>query len=180
MLTEQGIVQKVYGGKASVLVQRSPACAHCDSNGSCEISNDKTMTIEMSNALHAKMDDRVEISLPAHSLLKLSFVVYFLPVVGLVAGALLGNSLASYFGVADITGSLAGGVAGLVGTYFVMKRVNSGARAKMEYRPRMTRILSGDSSPFDDNKSDRIADSVLTRSGHGPLNSRWQSPGKDR
>jgi len=138
------------------------------------------MTIEITNTLHAKIDDRVEISLPANSLLKLSFVVYFLPVVGLVAGAALGNAFASYFGVSDAAGALTGGVMGLVGAYYIMKWVNSGARTKMEYRPRITRILSADSSQCDDSISDHIAGSVLTRSGPVPLNSRGLPPGKDR
>ncbi len=180
MLTEQGIVQKVYGGKASVLVQRSPACAHCDSSGACEMADDKIMTIELSNTLHAEIDDRVEIGLPANSLLKLSLVVYFLPVVGLILGASLGDTFASYFGVADLTGALAGGVMGLVGTYFIMKWVNRGAQAKMNYRPRITRIVSAGPSQSDDSISGHIADSVLTRSGPGPLNSQGLSPEKDR
>jgi sigma-E factor negative regulatory protein RseC len=180
MLTEQGIVEKVYGEKATVRVQRSSACAHCDSSGSCEIANDKIMTIELSNELHAKIDDRVEISLPANSLLKLSFVVYFLPVVGLIAGASLGHAFASYFGASDATGALTGGVMGLVGAYFTMKRVNSGARTKMEYRPRITRILSAGGSPRGDNISDHTADTVLTRPGPVPLNSQAPLPGKDR
>ena len=87
MSNEEGIVEKTYRDKATVRIQRSSACAHCQSRGACQTLSDKEMLIDVTNDLDAKDGDRVEISIPTRSLLKLSLLVYFLPIVALVIGA---------------------------------------------------------------------------------------------
>jgi sigma-E factor negative regulatory protein RseC len=164
MLTEEGVIEKVFADRATVLLRRSAACAHCDSQGACEVADEKNMHVVLANDLHGGVGDRVEISLPAHSLLKLSLVVYFVPVVALIIGAALGDSWGPLFEVKAATGSIIGGGAGLFGTYLLMKWVNGIARSKMEYRPRMTRIIDTEPLQPDDSKSDHTGDTFLTRS----------------
>jgi sigma-E factor negative regulatory protein RseC len=158
MITEEGIIENVFRDKATVLFRRSAACAHCESQGACEVADEKNMHIVISNDLHATVGDRVEISLPSHSLVKLSLVVYFLPVVALILGATMGDAWGSFFQVEPITGSIIGGGVGLVGTYFLLKWVNRGAKKKMEYRPRMTRIIRTGPPQPDDSRSTRTGD----------------------
>lgn len=170
MLTEEGIIENVLGDRATVLLRRSAACAHCESQGACEVADENSMHVVLKNELHAHVGDQVEISLPSHSLLKLSFVVYFVPVVALVAGAALGDSWSPMLGMKAATGAIVGGGLGLFATYFLMKWVNRIARSRMEYRPRMTRIIRTiDAEPpqHDDSKSDRTGGTFVTHSTPG-------------
>ncbi|MFC1883641.1 SoxR reducing system RseC family protein [Thermodesulfobacteriota bacterium] len=141
MATEEGIIEKAFENKAVVRIQRSSACAHCQSKGACEMLSDKEMLIEVSNQLHAKDGDRVEISLPARSLLKMSLFVYFLPIVALVIGAVLGGEFAGVFHLTSTMGSIGGGAVFMAGAYFLLKRLNRGAEGSYEYQPQITRIL---------------------------------------
>jgi sigma-E factor negative regulatory protein RseC len=164
MITEEGIIENVYKDRAVVLLKRSAACAHCESHGTCEVADEKNMHVVLANDLHARAGDHVEIGLPSHSLLKLSLVVYFLPVVALVVGACLGNAWGPSFQSTPTSGAIVGGGIGLLGTYFLMKWVNRGAGKRMEYRPRMTRIIRTEPLQPDDSKSDRIEDTFSTHS----------------
>ena len=172
MLSEEGVIEKVFNGRATVLLRRNAACAHCESQGACEVADEKNMHVVLTNDLHARVGDHVEISLPAHSLLKLSLAVYFVPVVALVVGAALGDAWGPLFEVKAATGSIIGGGAGLFGTYFFMKWVNRVARSKMEYRPRITRIIEIEPPQPDDSKSDRTGDTFSTHSVPAPRSNR--------
>jgi sigma-E factor negative regulatory protein RseC len=99
------------------------------------------MLVDVSNELDAKDGDRVEISIPTHSLLKLSLFVYFLPVVALVIGAAVGGGIAGSFQLSQTAASILGGAAFMALTYLLLRRLNRGAEKKIDYQPRITRIL---------------------------------------
>ena len=130
MVREEGTVQKVFPGKAIIKVQRHAACEHCDSRGACDIFEGKEVEVEVINELDAKEGDRVEVSVPGRSLLKLSLFVYFIPVVVLVVGACVGNVMAPALGMAPPIASIViGGIAmGL--TFWVLKKMD-----KFAYMP---------------------------------------------
>ena len=142
MVREEGTVQKVFPGKAIIKVQRHAACEHCDSRGACDIFEGKEVEVEVINELDAKEGDRVEVSVPGRSLLKLSLFVYFIPVVVLVVGACVGNVMAPALGMAPPIASIViGGIAmGL--TFWVLKKMDKFAMSSEAYTPRVTRILS--------------------------------------
>ncbi len=141
MEIEEGIIEKASKRKALVRIQPSSACASCDSRDTCDVTSDKKMVIEVANDLQARIGDRVEISMPEGSLLKLSFLVYFLPVVALVAGAILGARLAPIFNMESTPASVLGGGLAMAIVFCVLKWIDRGSNAKDKYYPRMTRIL---------------------------------------
>ena len=151
MIIEQGIVEEIRGRKALVRIQKSAACAGCPTRDSCEVGSDRPMRIEVANDPGARVGDRVEISMPAATLMKLSLMVYFLPVVALVAGAVTGNALAGYLHADPTAASVAGGGLAMAMTYFVLKWMDRGAGVRETYRPRMTRVFhgSGPHSPLE-------------------------------
>ncbi|MBW1731304.1 MAG: SoxR reducing system RseC family protein [Deltaproteobacteria bacterium] len=154
MVKEQGVIEKVFSRKAIVKVQRHSACEHCDSRGMCDVFEGKEMEVEVINDLQAKVGDRVELSVPGRSLLKLSLFVYFIPVIALLIGAYLGNLWAPSLNMSPPLASiLAGGLAMGV-TFFVLKRIDRSALSKEYYIPRVTRvILSAEPQlPADDSK----------------------------
>jgi len=142
MITEQGVIEEIVQQKAVVRIQKSSACAGCDSHGSCMAMEDKTMLIELANELQANVGDRVELGMRSGSLIKLSLLIYFFPVIGFVAGAFIAAAWAESLHIDSTTASLLGGIIVMAITFFVLKWLNRGAQDKGEYRPRMTRILA--------------------------------------
>jgi len=146
MIKEEGIVEKVIKQKAIVSVQKSAACANCPSKSECEMLSERNMKIKVVNKLHAKAGDRVEISLPEKSLLKLATMVYFLPVIALIIGAYAGEKWAQFFHVPSTWASITGGGITMVITFYALKRIDKVQDDNSEQIPRMTRILSNASS----------------------------------
>jgi sigma-E factor negative regulatory protein RseC len=142
MLTETGVVEKASPETAVVLVERSSACEHCRSRGACETFSGRTMRVEVENELGAAEGDRVEISVPAASVLKLSFLVYLVPVAALVAGAYVGELWVEGVVEDPTPYALVAGVLAMVGAFLLVRRFErSASRPSSDYRPRMSRVL---------------------------------------
>jgi len=141
MEIEKGIVEKASKRKAIVLIQKSSACATCDSKDSCGVSSDKKIVIEVTNDLQAKIGDLVELSMPESSLLKLSLLVYLLPVVALIAGACLGAELAPVLHMDTTLASVIVGCSAMAIVFCILKWLDGISNFREKYYPRMTRIL---------------------------------------
>ncbi len=141
MAIEEGLVLEASGRKALVRIQQSSACATCGSRDSCDISSDDNTTIELSNDLKAKIGDRVQISLPESSLLKLSLLVYMLPVIALVAGACVGAELATWLNTDSTLTSVVSGCSAMAIVFCVLRWLDGISDFRKKYYPRMTRIL---------------------------------------
>jgi len=141
MITEQGIIETVSGLRAMVRVEKSSACASCQSRESCHEASGKDMIIEVANDLGAREGDRIEISIPGGSFLILSLLVYLLPVAALIAGAVLGGAFAGALHMNGTVASIVGGCLGIGVTFYGLKRLDRSTRGQKEFRPRMTRIL---------------------------------------
>jgi sigma-E factor negative regulatory protein RseC len=152
MIKEQGIIEKVKNNKATVRVQKTPACEHCKSNASCSIEK-REMRVQLENDLHVKIGDQVELSVPEGSIVKVSMFVYLFPIIALMIGAFIGAALGEIFRVnQSISAALTGGVA-LCIVFFALKRFEKTEKFKMKYQTRMTRIISSAEFPplSDDN-----------------------------
>lgn len=141
MPTEEGIIEKTSHSNAVVRIQKSSACAHCESRGACHVSEGNAMLIEVPNDLQAKVNDHVEISLPEGSLLKLSLLVYFVPILALIAGAIGGSMLAQSFNLQPTLAPIVCGGFAMGITFCVLKRLDRSGHARRNYQPRITRIL---------------------------------------
>ena len=122
MVTEEGVIEKIFHQKALVRIQKSSACAHCDSRGACQVISDKEMLVEIANELQAKVGDHVELSVLETSLLKLSLLVFFLPIVALVVGAYAGGALADFFDIESTISSVIGGALAMGFAFFALRR----------------------------------------------------------
>lgn len=90
MLEEIGRVVKIEGSQALVEMNRHSACAHC---GVCALGRHDKMEILVSNNLGAKINEQVKVTVSGPVILKSAFVVYIIPLFGLILGYLLGWSL---------------------------------------------------------------------------------------
>jgi len=141
MITEEGIVQQVQTTKAFILINRSSACAGCHAQSACNPSEHKEMIVEAINDLHARVGDRVQISVPSGSLLKATFIVYFVPVLALVLGAIAGSKLAPSMQMDATLTSILCGVLSMATVFGMVKIFDKSANSKSQYWPRITRIL---------------------------------------
>ena len=147
MPTEEGVIEDIRGRKAMIRIQKSSHCASCGSRDSCGVHGNQERIIELTNSLQALTGDRVEISIPEGSLLKLSFLVYFMPILALVIGALLGDSLARFAGSPSSLPPVLGGAVALFISFYGLKKVDQKRGVKRRLEPRMTRILSSGAPP---------------------------------
>ena len=97
MIEEIGIVVKTEGDLARVTVQKRGACEGCTAKGACE-STSEGMEIEALNPVHAKEGQTVKVLLQAETYLKGSMIIYGLPLVLFITGAIVGKNIGeSYF-----------------------------------------------------------------------------------
>ena len=100
-MEEIGIVKKTEGENATVILSRkSSCCEHCMEE-SCEIPENGIETVAL-NAAGAKTGQKVKVVMRTYTYYKGALLIYVLPVVALMAGAVLGKVyLPSYFAGTD-------------------------------------------------------------------------------
>ena len=153
MVTEEGVIEKTRNQKALVRIKKRSACTRCDSRSSCGVDSGKRIVVEVANNVQAKVGDRVEVSVPVGSLLKLSLFVYILPVVALIIGAYLGEVCAQFLHLRPSVSSIAMGALGMGITFCLLKLYDRSSRADAKYSPHITRIIFSVESPqYDDNR----------------------------
>jgi sigma-E factor negative regulatory protein RseC len=141
-IKEEGIVESISQRKAVVRIQKGAHCKNCSSREGCGVSGGRDMQIDLENELGAEVGDCVEISLPTRSLMKLSVLVYLLPVLALIAGAYLGRLMGTEVFHSDSAAiSVICGAVAMGATFFSLRWVDRRVQVSTGYRPRMTRIL---------------------------------------
>jgi len=89
-MEEKGRIAKVENGVAQVEMERTSTCARC---GIClQVSGNKPI-LYVKDSLGVSPGDEVLISLESGELLRAAFLVYILPLFGLVLGYFLGRIL---------------------------------------------------------------------------------------
>jgi len=145
MATEEGIVTKI-GGHASqtawVKTSQSSACKSCSSRHSCSAdTKGKEREVEAINMIGAEVGDRIQISIKTGSLLKATFLLYIFPVICMLCGGLAGNRLGAHLGLNPSPASALVAALAFLGAMVVV-RMRAGRMAlKLEYRPKITRII---------------------------------------
>ena len=143
MATEEGIVVKVDSSTAWVKCIKSAACESCSAKAFCNTAggSDDDVEVEAINAVGAKVNDRVTISFETSSLLKVSFLVYIVPVLFLILGVVIGNKIAPIFNYDQSIFSVLVGFLFLVAAFFFVKAKGKDLSTKDAYKPKIIRIL---------------------------------------
>jgi sigma-E factor negative regulatory protein RseC len=144
MIEEVGTVVELKSKRlAVVMCTKSSLCENCATNGNCALGDDdNTRLIEVHNPVAAEVGEQVRIATTTKSFLQSSFLLYIVPLIALVIGAVAGmlvgeaiptgldpNLLSAIFGVFFMVGS------------FVILRVGSNALNKETYMPKIVAIL---------------------------------------
>ncbi len=140
MIREQGIVEEIRRNTAVIKVEKSSTCNHCADKDSCSVA-DRNMVIEVKNILNAKEGDRVEVSVPEGTFVKLSLMVYIFPIVSLMIGAFLGNYLSMQLNTDPSATAAISAAIFLAASFLLLKVFDKKKDTGEKYSPRMTRIV---------------------------------------
>ncbi len=140
-MEEVGVVKSIDGVTATVLVERKSACDKCK-EGVCHVSDGGAL-IEAVNAAKAKEGQRVKVVFRTYTYLKGTVLIYGLPALALIIGAVLGKEfLPRIFSGADPDLLSAVGGFGLFIVTFIAARLFSlRMERKTEYKPVVEEIL---------------------------------------
>ncbi|MEX1303490.1 MAG: SoxR reducing system RseC family protein [Desulfotignum sp.] len=148
MITEHGIVTQATPAVAKIKTKRTAACEGCTSKDSCgTIHRGQEVFFDVPNTLGVQAGDSVLIGMRTKSALLLTFLVYIVPILCLVIGALTGDALAPFLGInasflAMVLGFSLFGLA-----FFILHRKSAAMNRKTEFRPMLIRKTRSASAP---------------------------------
>ncbi len=142
MITENGIVTLADADTAWVKTVRAGSCEACSARGTCGTaqSDVKELVVCVPNTLRVKAGDHVVIGLKSAPMLFLAFLLYVFPVIFLIFGAFIGNSLAFLIPAANPSLiSLASGISFFLLAFLIIRRQNQSLSTKAIFKPFLVR-----------------------------------------
>lgn len=140
MITENGIVTKANQSIAWIKTTRSGACESCSSKEGCGTAGSlKEMTITVKNTLNVEKGDHVLIGLETRPMLFLTFFLYVFPIILLIIGALIGNSLAPSLQMDPSFVSMISGFLFFGLSFYIIRKKNNSLSKKEAYKPFLVR-----------------------------------------
>jgi sigma-E factor negative regulatory protein RseC len=145
MIEEEATVVAVRGHEALVQTERRSTCSGCSARSGCgtgllsRLIGRRFAEMSVPNELDLKVGDRVVLGLSETGLVKGAVAMYGLPLIGMLAGAVLAQPMASSAELVVVTGGALGLLAGL---FLARIYLTKGASAA-ELRPTVLRRLPG-------------------------------------
>ncbi len=144
MIEEVAVVSAIGPEGVRVTAARTSACAQCASKSNCsqgvlsQWGQGKTVEIEVHNpdALQVQPGQQVVIGLEEGSLVRASLLLYLLPLVMLIVGALLGSAS----GMVEWQQILVSILLMLAG-FALARRLSAGQGAEARYQPVLLKIV---------------------------------------
>ena len=134
MMTETGRVVAVSGDSVWVQTIRASACESCSARSGCgqrvlaSVSGGKANQVLVANSLGVGVGDEVTVAVEESALLRASLLVYALPLVLMVLGAVMGQQL----GVFQDAGAIMGSGIGLIIGFAIARKAQSAQSARFE------------------------------------------------
>ncbi|MGW8273377.1 MAG: SoxR reducing system RseC family protein [Thermodesulfovibrionales bacterium] len=139
-MDEVGVVKEAGPVHAVVVVDRRSACDQCKMG--CKVTGEGA-EIEALNLAHARVGQTVRVRMRPYTYLKGSLLLYGIPALALVTGAIVGRELlAPLLGVLDrdLVSALSGLVLCFV-SFLLARIISSRIEKKVEYKPVIEEIL---------------------------------------
>jgi sigma-E factor negative regulatory protein RseC len=120
MIEQEARVEAVEGDEAVVVVARQSACGACSAKSGCgtalvgSIFPSRQLVLRMPNSQHAMPGERIVVGLPEGSLQLAALLLYGLPLLALLAGALTGQAIAESSVWPTEPAAIVGGLFGLL------------------------------------------------------------------
>ena len=143
MIEEEGIVVEASGDGAKVAILKKSACEKCAASGVCHPGEGDQDLMEALNPLNAKKGQKVKVAIAPQIYLKASLILYGIPMVSLVGGAIIAKNLAVSFG-ADPQSDLwafSAGMLCMIISFLFLRSYNRKVEKTQEYKPVIIEIL---------------------------------------
>lgn len=146
MITETGRVVGVKGDQVWVQTIRTSACESCSARHGCgqralaSVSGGRANQVLVANSLGARVGDEVTVAIDESALLSASLLVYAVPLVLMVAGAVLGHQLSAGHAANEAVAML-GATVGLAVGFLAARRRQS--RATTAWEPTLIGVRQG-------------------------------------
>lgn len=135
-------------GRARIIVDRKGACSGCHTTGagcrSC-LSSAKMESLVL-NPVGAQSGDVVQVSLKSMNLLAGAALLYVLPVLTLLVGALIGSAESAVAGWNGATAAVLGGGIGLAIGFGLVMGLDRCTWVRRRLAPRITAVLATEST----------------------------------
>ncbi|MCF6246823.1 MAG: SoxR reducing system RseC family protein [Desulfobacula sp.] len=143
MITEDGIVTTADTSTAWIKTTRSGACESCSSQKSCGTANSKTeMIVSVKNTLNVEQGDHVIIGLQTRPIMFLTFLLYVFPILMLIIGALIGDTISSTLDTNTSLTSMFFGFIFFGLAFYYIRQKNHSLAKKDSYKPFLVRKKS--------------------------------------
>ena len=143
-MEEIGIVKEINGIKAIISVQKQGSCGSCPGGSLCRTLGAGEALMEAYNYVDARAGDTVKVVFKSSNYLRGTMIVYGLPSLMLIIGAVLGKEyLSRFFPAADPELLSAGcGFGFLAITFLAIKLWSNKFGHKKEYMPIIEEIMN--------------------------------------
>ncbi len=147
MIEETATVVDIEEGFAWVQTQRRSACDACSANSACgsgvlsRVLGRREHAVRALNEVGARAGEAVIIGLEEQAFVRGSLAVYGVPLLSLLGGGLLGESLAPSLMLTSEGLSIAGGLLGLFAGLWWVRRFSRRIQADARYQPIVLRRL---------------------------------------
>ena len=145
MIEEEGLVVALSGVRAEVETRRASGCGGCTADGACSTSllnrllGRRPVRLLALNRAGAEVGDRVVVGVDESALLRAALAAYLVPILALLAGAMLGRFLTD----GAESGSLLGGSVGLLVAFAWLRRDSGRLGGNPAGRPVVLRRKGG-------------------------------------
>jgi len=130
-MDEEAVVLEVKDKKAKIEIKRSKSCRGC---GLCSLNPDGMMVAEIEDTIGVKVGDRVQVEIPDKDFLKAAFILYLVPVIGLITGALIGSKFNPHM-------SILGGFIGIVLSFVFVRYYDRKMGRQKGLHSRISKVL---------------------------------------
>jgi sigma-E factor negative regulatory protein RseC len=134
-MEEKGRIVKVEDGVVQVEMEWTSACRRC---GICLQSSGDKPILYVKDSLGARPGDEVLVSVESKQILKTAFLVYFFPLVGLIGGYFLGQTVLG----TERTGIIFAGL-GFFTTLFLLYQYDKRLKAQKSRGAKIIQIIKG-------------------------------------
>jgi sigma-E factor negative regulatory protein RseC len=155
-MEQYGQVIEKKGETASVDLQRHLACASCGKCGILSGSNKRRITVEALNPINAEVGQRVLLESDDRQIIFISFMLYLVPLAGLLGGIILWLRIADLMGLAG-SQELGAAVVGfaLMAMIFLLIRIwDRRVKDNPQYKPVITALIEAGTEECSNDDSD--------------------------